>query len=88
MGRGKTVQEWDDWTERMKQAHSNGNGHGPSLAIEAKRLLLPTPAARDYKGCRSEPVTPGLLLPEAIREVSTGVAMRTRSGVGNESSDE
>ena len=43
MGRGKTVEEWDSWTDEMKGRHGNGNGHGASLAIEAARLLLPTP---------------------------------------------
>jgi hypothetical protein len=42
MGRGKTVEEWDSWTDEMKKRHGNGNGHGPSLSIEAARLL-PTP---------------------------------------------
>lgn len=37
MGAGKTVQQWDEWTERMKSKHGNGNGHGPSLSIEAQR---------------------------------------------------
>ena len=32
MGAGKTVDEWDAWTERMKTAHGNGNGHGKSPA--------------------------------------------------------
>lgn len=36
MGEGKTIEDWDAWTERMKAAHGNGNGHG---AIEAQRLL-------------------------------------------------
>ena len=40
MGAGKTVEAWDEWTAKMKAAHGNGNGHGPSLAIEAQRLLL------------------------------------------------
>jgi hypothetical protein len=48
MGRGKTVVQWDEWTDKMKAKHKNGNGHGKSLEIEAQRLL-PTPAARDYK---------------------------------------
>ena len=46
MGAGKTVDEWDAWTDRMKTAHGNGNGHGKSLEIEAQRLL-PTPRAQD-----------------------------------------
>ena len=46
MGAGKTVEQWDAWTAKMKAAHGNGNGHGASLAIEAQRLL-PTPVASD-----------------------------------------
>jgi DNA (cytosine-5)-methyltransferase 1 len=37
MGAGKTVEDWDAWTARMKAEHGNGNGHGKSLAIEALR---------------------------------------------------
>jgi DNA (cytosine-5)-methyltransferase 1 len=48
MGDGKTVEWWDDWTARMQARHANGNGHGPSLAIETLRLL-PTPTAMDCK---------------------------------------
>ena len=39
MGAGKTVEAWDDWTATQKAKHGNGNGHGPSLHIEALRLL-------------------------------------------------
>lgn len=46
MGRGKTPQDWDDWTQAMRDKHGNGNGHGKSLEIEAQRLL-PTPKASD-----------------------------------------
>ena len=46
MGRGKTVEDWDAWTEAMQAKHGNGNGHGKSLEIEAQRLL-PTPKASD-----------------------------------------
>lgn len=38
MGKAYTPEEWDAWTERMKAAHGNGNGHGKSLEIEAARL--------------------------------------------------
>src|SRR5699024_4394043 len=48
MGASYTPDEWDAWTDRMKAAHGNGNGHGKSLSIEAQRLL-PTPQTRDYK---------------------------------------
>lgn len=44
MGEGKSPEAWDAWTESMRARHGNGNGHGPSLAIEAQRLL-PTPTA-------------------------------------------
>jgi DNA (cytosine-5)-methyltransferase 1 len=37
MGAGKTVDQWDAWTAAMQQKHGNGNGHGKSLAIEARR---------------------------------------------------
>lgn len=48
MGRGKTVEAWDEWTEKMKSKHGNGNGHGPSLDIEVLRLL-PTVTTQDGK---------------------------------------
>lgn len=37
MGGNKTVEWWDDWTEELERVHQNQNGHGKSLAIEAKR---------------------------------------------------
>lgn len=43
MGHGKTVEEWDEWTAKMKESHQNGNGHGPSLAIEAQRVGAQAP---------------------------------------------
>jgi len=46
MGRGKTPEDWDAWTQRMRDRHGNGNGHGKSLHIEAQRML-PTPTAQD-----------------------------------------
>lgn len=49
MGAAYTPETWDAWTERMKSAHGNGNGHGKSLAIEAQRLL-PTPRTSDTNG--------------------------------------
>lgn len=39
MGAGKTIEQWDDWTDDMKARHGNGNGNGKSLAIEAQRML-------------------------------------------------
>lgn len=66
MGRGKTVEAWDEWTERLQAKHSNGNGHGKSLEIETLRLL-PTPLAHDSRGGKT---------PEQVQ------AMRDRTGAG------
>lgn len=46
MGSNKTAQEWQAWTDFMRERHSNGNGR--SLTQEAIRLL-PTPVASDSK---------------------------------------
>ena len=55
MGRGKTPEQWDEWTAKMQASHANGNGHGKSLDIEAQRLLLPTPTAAAQSGnCRAQ----------------------------------
>ena len=51
MGAAYTPDEWDAWTDRMKAAHGNGNGHGKSLNIEAQRFL-PTPSVADVMGGR------------------------------------
>ena len=52
MGAGKSVEDWDAWTDRMKAAHGNGNGHGKSLSLDTQRLavanLLPTPTSTDH----------------------------------------
>ena len=45
MGASYTPDEWDEWTEKMRAEHGNGNGHGNSLSVEAQRLL-PTPEAK------------------------------------------
>jgi hypothetical protein len=48
MGANKSVEAWDEWTEKTKAKHNNGNGHGASLSIELLRLL-PTPTTIDAK---------------------------------------
>lgn len=72
MGEGKTVEAWDEWTERQKAKHGNGNEHGASLAIEAQRLL-PTPRATD--GTNGGPNQRGssgdLMLPSAVAQLGT-----------------
>lgn len=78
MGEGKTVEWWDDWTEEQKAKHGNGNGHGPSLAIEAQRLL-PTPQASSERKSRKAMVgnrqwsAPGL---EQALELAQGTLPR------------
>ena len=49
MGAAYDPETWDQWTDRMKAAHGNGNGHGKSLNIEALRLL-PTATVSDANG--------------------------------------
>jgi DNA (cytosine-5)-methyltransferase 1 len=47
MGAKKTPEEWDEWTTGMRERHCNGNGHGPSLSVEAQRLMgTPTATSR------------------------------------------
>jgi hypothetical protein len=46
MGAGKDPEAWDEWTQRMREAHGNGNGHGKSLEQEALKML-PTPSAQE-----------------------------------------
>ena len=85
MGAGKTVEQWDSWTQRMREEHRNGNGHGKSLAIEALRLL-PTPMARDWKDTGNfTPRPEKSKLPHTI--ASLGATTSPRSSDGPESSD-
>lgn len=90
MGAGKTPQAWDEWTAKMKAAHGNGNGHGPSLSIEALRLL-PTPSVADGLGghrSRSGDRSAELLLPGVAVQLatsSTGDSTPPLSIVGNKS---
>lgn len=46
MGTNKTVEQWDGWVEDLKEKGYNGDGHGRSLDVEARRLM-PTPRATD-----------------------------------------
>jgi DNA (cytosine-5)-methyltransferase 1 len=89
MGAGKTP-EWDAWTDRMKAAHHNGNGHGPSLSVEAQRLL-PTPSANepgytgplvDEEGRPVEHVMQRTFDPETGRMVQTGLPQAVRHEFG------
>ena len=52
MGGNKTPEEWDAWTDEQRAKHANGNGHGPSLNIEALKLM-PTPNTMDFLPPRS-----------------------------------
>jgi hypothetical protein len=87
MGRGKTVDEWDEWTDRMRAEHGNGNGHGRSLEIEAMKLL-PTPTARDWKDGRPcENVEENALLGRTVWRL-TSDPTPTPSPDGNPLSDD
>lgn len=50
MGRAYNPQTWDEWTARLKSQHGNGNGHGPSLSIEATRMASSEPGHELYVG--------------------------------------
>ena len=90
MGRGKTPEEWDSWTDEMKGRHGNGNGHGASLAIEAARLL-PTPRAQNAEPRNMKPWIRPLDQPQNLENAIArlpGLATRLPSNDGNESSDD
>lgn len=61
------MDEWDSWVAEMKDRHGNGNGHGRSLSIEARKLL-PTPKAHDSTGPGMHGHG-GMDLPTAVREL-------------------
>lgn len=72
----ETPDEWDAWTERMKAAHGNGNGHGKSLEIEAARLANGEEGEED---AISTQAGPGEVLPDVRRpDVSQAVQRSTR----------
>jgi len=81
MGRGKTPQDWDAWTDAMRARHGNGNGHGKSLSIEAQRLL-PTATAQD--AASSSGSNPdwghGVTLTDAARSMGPLMVAATYSG--------
>ena len=88
MGRGKTPDEWDSWTDEMKHRHGNGNGHGPSLAIDAARLL-PTPTVQD--GANNAGPSQWERNSKPLNVVAVELTMGltgTLSNDGNESSDD
>lgn len=81
MGAGKTVEDWDAWTQKMQEAHGNGNGHGKSLSIEAAKLL-PTPSSQepgytgqmvDGSGNPADHVAQRVYHPETGRLIQTGL---------------
>lgn len=94
MGAGKTPQAWDEWTDRMREQHRNGNGHGRSLAIEAQRLL-PTPSASDSTGGegptrearQAEGQTGGPMLRDVGHLLPTPTAMDSKASGGSTPSD-
>jgi hypothetical protein len=88
MGAGKTVEEWDTWTDEMKAKHGNGNGHGPSLSIEVQRLL-PTPRAQNGEPRNMKPWLRPLDQPQNLENALArlpGAVTNQRSDDGNEPS--
>ena len=89
MGAGKDPQAWDEWTERMKEAHGNGNGHGKSLEQEALRML-PTPTASQGRNAtsgrqESSQHHDGWTLQDVIYAGLIGASMSPRSDDGSDS---
>jgi DNA (cytosine-5)-methyltransferase 1 len=70
IGAGKTPEDWDAWTERMKAEHGNGNGHGNSLSIEAMRLL-PTPMVGDSASACNSTATRHKIPPTGVHAGDT-----------------
>lgn len=67
MGGNKTLEWWDEWTSELADRLGNGNGHGKSLSIEARRLF-PTPRASDGKGDSAPHGTGGPDLRTAVQQ--------------------
>jgi hypothetical protein len=87
MGRGKTVDDWDAWTDRMKEAHGNGNGHGKSLEIEALRLL-PTPTTQDGSNTAGPSQSSRHTPPLNTAVIHIGASTAQPSPDGSESSED
>ena len=93
MGAGLTVERWDAWTAEMRAKHANGNGHGPSLSVEARRMAarweecgrgFPTPRVSDGNGAGAGPdlrtATALLPTPRATDGTKGGPNQRGSSG--------
>jgi DNA (cytosine-5)-methyltransferase 1 len=65
MGGNKTVEWWDEWTEKTRLKFNNSNGHGPSLNIEMLRLM-PIPTTRDFKDGQSEHERNGVVQTDTV----------------------
>ena len=79
MGEGK-------WTARQKAKHSNGNGHGASLAVEAQRLLQPPTSMDSHSSGGSTPSN--VTLTDAVVRESLGARTHPLSDAGKPSADE
>lgn len=61
MGGNKTVEWWDAWTDELDERLGNGNGHGKSLGIEARRIEgweQYQPALQRWAGVIGRPAPP------------------------------
>ena len=55
MGVVKSLEWWDEWTERQRAQARNGNGHGASLSIEAQRFAKYAPAIARWEAVIGRP---------------------------------
>lgn len=92
MGAGKTVDWWDDWAPRQRAADGSVAVHGPSLSIEAMRLL-PTPGAYDAERGGPVPVEQrkagghAVNLQDVAATLPTPTATDARASGGNKPSN-
>lgn len=82
MGDGKSVDWWDDWAPRQKASDGTVAVHGPSLAIEALRLL-PTPTRSDGEGGPNGHRGGGPNLRTSVTTLPTPTATDARASGGN-----
>lgn len=92
MGAGKDPVAWDAWTERMRQEHGNGNGHGKSLEQEALRML-PTPTVQQGRNAPSgrqdgSQHHDGWTLQDVVYAGLLGDSTSPRSADGSDSQDQ
>lgn len=75
-----TPTAFDMGSGRMNKSLSVGSAERPTLALAARKGILPTPSARDWKGCTNPGVKKangniyGETLPDTVRRVTGGTS--------------